>query len=127
MVDFFLFAAWEEKGHMKFKKLEDEQRKFFDQNGYLTIPNALDSDMLEQVTAACDRVVKRHYKESGQRRASLFNVLSEDDIFLKLVTRETTVPLVVQLLSFNLRLAKSHLIYKYPDPPATQAVSRLAP
>ena len=112
---------------MKFKKLEDEQRKFFDQNGYLTIPNALDSDMLEQVTAACDRVVKRHYKESGPRRASLFNVLSEDDIFLKLVTRETTVPLVVQLLSFNLRLAKSHLIYKYPDPPNNRAVNQLAP
>ena len=79
---------------MKFKKLEDEQRKFFDQNGYLTIPNALDSDMLEQVTAACDRVVKRHYKESGQRRASSFNGLFEDDTFLKLVASTITGPAV---------------------------------
>ena len=50
--------------------------------------------MLEQVTAACDRVVKRHYKESGQRRASLFNVLSEEDIFLKLITPTITGPAV---------------------------------
>ncbi len=42
---------------MKFKKLEDQQWKFFDPNGYLKIPNVLDSDMLEQVTVACDRVV----------------------------------------------------------------------
>ena len=44
---------------MKFKKLEDQQWKFFDPNGYLKIPNVLDSDMLEQVTVACDRVVSQ--------------------------------------------------------------------
>ena len=38
---------------MKFEKFEDEQRNFFDQNSYLTIPNALDSDMLGQVTCSC--------------------------------------------------------------------------
>jgi len=105
---------------MKFKKLEDEQRKFFDQNGYLTIPNALDSDMLDQVTAACDRVVEQQYKEMGKRRASLINVLPEDDVFLRLVAWETTVPLIVQLLSFHIRLSKSHIIYKYPDPPGIE-------
>ena len=102
---------------MKFTKLEEEQRAFFDANGYLVVRNALDAKMLERVTEACDGIVKRQYNESGSRRASLANVLPEDDIFIPLTTSETTVPLVVQLLSFNLRLAKSHLIYKYPDPP----------
>ena len=101
---------------MEFTKLEDEQRKFFDENGYLTVPNALDPDMLKQVTAACDRVVDQQYKESGKRRASLINVLPEDDVFLKLVAWKTTVPLIVQLLSYHIRLSKSHIIYKYPDP-----------
>ena len=101
---------------MEFTRLEDEQREFFDRNGYLVVRNALDADMLERVTAACDRIVEQN-KDDGSRRASLGNVLPEDDIFLSLVTWETTVPLVVQLLSFDIRLAKSHLIYNYPDPP----------
>ena len=101
---------------MEFTRLEDEQREFFDRNGYLVVRNALDADMLERVTAAGDRVVEKH-KDDGSLRASLSNVLPEDDIFLSLLTWETTVPLVVQLLSFDIRLAKSHLIYNYPDPP----------
>ena len=101
---------------MKFTRLEDEQREFFDRNGYLVVRDALDADMLRCVTAACDRVVERNYKDPSSRRASLFNVLPEDDVFLSLLTWETTVPLVVQLLSFHLRLAKSHLIYNFPDP-----------
>ena len=102
---------------MKFTRLEHEQREFFDRNGYLVVRNALDADMLMRVTAACDRVVERRYKDPSSRRASLVNVLPEDDVFLSLLTWGTTVPLVVQLLSFHLRLAKSHLIYNYPDPP----------
>jgi hypothetical protein len=72
--------------------------------------------MLGRVTAACDRIVEEKYEDLGSGRASLVNVVVEDDIFLPLLTWETTVPLVVQLLSFDIRLAKSHLIYNYPDP-----------
>ena len=92
---------------MKFTRLEDEQREFFDRNGYMVVRNALDASMLERVTAACDKVVEKRYKDPSSRRASLFNVLPEDDVFLSLLTWGTTVPLVVQLLSFHLRLAKS--------------------
>ena len=101
---------------MKFTRLEHEQREFFDQNGYMVVHNALDADMLGRVTAACDRIVEEKYEDLGSGRASLVNVVVEDDIFLPLLTWETTVPLVVQLLSFDIRLAKSHLIYNYPDP-----------
>ena len=102
---------------MKFTRISEDQRKFFDQNGYLVVPEALDADMLAHVTDACDQVVERKYLETGKRRASLNNVLPENEVFLELLKWETTLPLVVQLLSFNLRLAKSHIIYKYPDGP----------
>ena len=101
---------------MKFTRLEHEQREFFDQNGYMVVHNALDADMLGRVTAACDRIVEEKYEDLGSGRVSLVNVVVEDDLFLPLLTWETTVPLVVQLLSFDIRLAKSHLIYNYPDP-----------
>ena len=103
-------------GAMKFTRLEDGQREFFDRNGYLVVRQALPADMVQRVTAACDRIARQH-RDQDSRRISLDNVLPEDDVFLSLLTWETTVPLVVQLLSFDIRLAKSHLIYKYPDPP----------
>ena len=101
---------------MEFTRLEDEQREFFDRNGYLVVREALDAGMLARVTAACDRIAEQN-KEQGSRRLSRDNVLPEDEVFLPLLTWDTTVPLVVQLLSFDIRLAKSHLIYNYPDPP----------
>ena len=100
---------------MKFTRLEDEQREFFDRNGYLVVRQALPADMVQRVTAACDRIAQKDRKE-GSRRTSLDNVLPENDVFLSLLTWDATVPLVVQLLSYDIRLAKSHLIYKYPDP-----------
>ena len=105
---------------MKFTRLADEQRDFFDRNGYLVVRDALDAGMLRRVTAACDRIADEHAKKNpnnGSRRTSLDNVLPQDDVFLSLLTWETTVPLVVQLLSYDIHLAKSHLIYNYPDPP----------
>ena len=109
-----------EGGYMKFTKLDEEQRKFFDQNGYLMVHNALDADMVERVTAACDEVVERRYKDPGRGRASLINVIPEDDVFLSLLAWEKTVPLVVQLLSFNLRTRQvSHYLYS-PDPPEAE-------
>ena len=72
--------------------------------------------MVARVTAACDRIAEQD-KDNGSRRTSLDNVLPEDDVFLSLLTWETTVPLVVHLLSYDIRLAKSHLIYNHPDPP----------
>ena len=105
---------------MKFIRLEEEQRELFDRNGYMVVRNALDPEMLQSVTEACDKIVEKRYKEIGSGRASLSNVLPEDDIFLSLLTWETTVPLVVQLLSYDLHLAKSHVIYNYPDPPEAE-------
>ena len=101
---------------MQFTRLEDEQREFFDRNGYLVVRQALPADMVQRVTAACDRIAQKHRNE-GSRRTSLDNVLPQDEVFLSLLTWDATVPLVVQLLSFDIRLAKSHLIYKYADPP----------
>lgn len=100
---------------MKFVRLTQEQRCFFDENGYLIIREALDAPMLHQVIETADRMVERHYLESGGRRASLSNVIAEEG-FIPLLTWHRTLPLVVQLLSSNIRLSKSHLIYKYPDP-----------
>ena len=40
---------------MNFTPLTPAQKKSFEDDGFLLIPNALDAETLEQVTAACDR------------------------------------------------------------------------
>ena len=102
---------------MDFVALQDDQRRFFDDNGFLIVRDAIDSESLQRVVQAADRLVATRSTESGSRRASLTNVIAEVDAFLPLLTWPTTVPLVVQLLSHNIRLTKAHLIYKYPDAP----------
>ena len=106
---------------MDFVALQDDQRRFFDDNGFLIVRDAIDSESLQRVVQAADRLVATRSTESGSRRASLTNVIAEVDAFLPLLTWPTTVPLVVQLLSHNIRLTKAHLIYKYPDAPEARS------
>jgi ectoine hydroxylase len=101
---------------MESRRISDEERQFFDENGYLIVRGALQGEKLRRVVEAADGLVSARYRETGSRRASLSNVVALEESFIPLLTLETTVPLVVQLLSFNIRLTKSHLIYKYPDP-----------
>lgn len=105
---------------MRFVRLTGAQRRFFDDHGYLTVRDAIAPEPLARFAAAADRLVERSYREAGARRASLTNVIAAEPDLLPLLTWHTTVPLVVQLLSHNIHLTKSHLIYNYPDPPAAE-------
>ena len=105
---------------MRYVELSAEQRRSFDDNGYLIVRDAIDPESLARFAAACDRLVAARHRDSGERRASLTNVVADEPELLPLLTWHTTVPLVVQLLSHNIHLTKSHLIYKYPDPPTAE-------
>ena len=104
---------------MRFTPLSDAQRASFDADGVLIVRNAIGPDALADFVAAADRLVAANYRETGERRASLTNVVAEE-AFLPLLTCPSTLPLVVQLLSHNIHLTKSHLIYKYTDTPGTE-------
>ncbi len=105
---------------MRFVRLTGEQRRFFDDHGYLVVRDAIPPAPLARFIAAADRLVDRCYRDAGARRASLTNVIASEADLLPLLTWHTTVPLVVQLLSHNIHLTKSHLIYNYPDPPTAE-------
>jgi ectoine hydroxylase-related dioxygenase (phytanoyl-CoA dioxygenase family) len=52
------------------------------------------------------------------------NCIARDPVFLPLLTNDSTVPVVVQLLSPNIQLHTSHLIYKKPDPDGAESQRR---
>ena len=99
---------------MDFAKLTDEQREFFDANGYLIIPDALDPETIAQVAAAADRLMDDFaYEGYYQHRR---DGLVQDPTLAKLATASAIVPLVIQLLGTHIHITNTALIYKHPQP-----------
>ena len=43
---------------MEFVELTEEQRRFFDDNGYMMVPDVLSSEEVERLTQASDRMIE---------------------------------------------------------------------
>lgn len=95
--------------------LTDEQRRTFEDDGYLIIPDALDADQIERLLETGDRLMDgfEYHDYYAHRRPGLV----QEQPFLDLVTNERTVPLIIQLLNANIYITNTALIYKHPQPP----------
>jgi ectoine hydroxylase-related dioxygenase (phytanoyl-CoA dioxygenase family) len=108
---------------MQFTPLTPEQRRQFDDDGYLIVRKALDADTVARLIEAGDRLIDSDETLNRQTNSANYdsfrNCISMDDAFLDLLMQETTVPLIVQLFGPNIHLVTSHLIYKLPNPKDT--------
>lgn len=108
---------------MDFTPLKPEQRRSFDEDGFLVVRNCLDAESVERLIAAGDRLADSFLKKPELFDRPEYNhldlrpgLLREEALF-DLVTNATTVPLIVQLLSPNIHLHSTALIYKRPESP----------
>ena len=99
---------------MDFVKLTGAQRQYFDENGYLVVPDVLSPEMIDKLTQVSDRLIESFDGDGAyvQRRPG---IVQEPD-FHPLVTQSPTVPLVAQLLTPNIQLHTTAIIYKFPEP-----------
>lgn len=108
---------------MEFAKLSEEDRRSFERDGFLIVRNALSPEAVENLTAAGDRL-NRTFLDKPEifdkpeynhidRRPGLF----QEPAFVDLVASSPVVPYLVQLLSPNLHLHSTALIYKRPENP----------
>ena len=106
---------------MDFVPLTESQRQSFADDGYLVIPNALDRDTVNNLLAEADHLCapflnkpelagKPEYNHLDLRRGLL-----KHKALLALVANSTTVSLLVQLLSPNIHLHSTTVIYKRPE------------
>jgi ectoine hydroxylase-related dioxygenase (phytanoyl-CoA dioxygenase family) len=108
---------------MDYVPLTEAQRTAFNADGFLVVRNALDGETVKQLVEESDRLAgaflrkpeiagKPEYNHLDLRRGLL-----KEKALLALVSNSTTVPLVVQLLSPNIHLHSTTIIYKRPENP----------
>jgi ectoine hydroxylase len=106
-----------------FVQLQPEQRRSFAEDGFLLVPNALSQESVERLVEAGDRLAEpllRRPKMIGRPEYNHLDLrpgLLREEALFKLVDNSSTVPLVVQLLSPNIHLHSTTLLYKRPDDP----------
>ena len=103
---------------MDFVQLTEKQRRDFNENGYLIVPQALDQATVDRLIEGGDRLMESFEYEDyyAHRRPGL---VQEEDAYASLVTNASTVPLIVQLLGPNIHITNTALIYKHPQKPET--------
>ena len=107
---------------MDLVKLTGAQHQFFDDNGYLVVPDVLSTEMIDKLTQVSDRLIESFDANGAyvQRRPG---IVQEPD-FHPLLTQSPTVPLVAQLLSPNIQLHTTAIIYKFPEPADEEVVNQ---
>jgi ectoine hydroxylase-related dioxygenase (phytanoyl-CoA dioxygenase family) len=112
---------------MNFVRLTEAQRTAFADDGFLVVRNALDANAVKQLTDESDRLAEAFLRKPAVSGKPEYNHLDlrrgllKEKALLALVSNSRTVPLVVQLLSPNIHLHSTTIIYKRPensdDPP----------
>lgn len=100
------------------------QKAFFEECGYLVLPNALDRGEIERLRLAADRAEERWRADSrlaGWRRKSIHSIASiveYDDLFVDLLVHPKVFPIVRDVLGADIALLFSDY---YMTPPQTSS------
>jgi ectoine hydroxylase len=86
--------------------LDALHRATFERDGFVVIDGALDSDEVERVTDAVDRV---YAEERANGSLHLLAFCGRDAAFLELLDHPSTLPLVVDVLGANIYMYHCHL------------------
>ncbi|MBW3637235.1 MAG: phytanoyl-CoA dioxygenase family protein, partial [Armatimonadetes bacterium] len=101
-------------------QLTDEERRHFEQHGWLQVENVLTPQQIEQLTARTDAIHAARVEAGHPDSQALFypNFIPDDPAFLELVDYAPILPKVWGILGWNIYLYHGHLIV---TPPSGQA------
>ncbi|OAS17408.1 phytanoyl-CoA dioxygenase family protein [Paenibacillus oryzisoli] len=85
----------------------------FNEDGYLILPGILSEDKVNRLNAAIDRIVA---EEPESLAYNIYNSVERDDEIASLIDEPSLLPLMVNLLGFNIQLHISHLTIRKPNP-----------
>lgn len=115
---------------MDFVRLTTQQQRSFAQDGFLVVPDALSPAAVKRLVEAGDQLADLFLKKPEVLNRPEYNHLDlrpgllMKEAFFELIANSSTVPLVVQLMSPNIHLHSTTLIYKRPETPNAPAFRR---
>src|SRR5262245_1087343 len=92
--------------------LTDDEKRQFNEEGYLILENVLSPEQVTHYTALCDEIHARKVADGFDPKKALFypNFIPDDPAFASLVDYQKTLPKVWGLLGWNIYLYHAHLI-----------------
>lgn len=99
--------------------MTDEQRRSFDERGFIAIENFFSESELDRLLTAIDEVAARIRAEKGLAESDPFalrNALTQHEAFLDLIDNPRILPLVVDAIGWNIQIRTTHLDYRPPYP-----------
>jgi ectoine hydroxylase len=115
---------------MDFTRLEPEQRRSLDEDGFLVLRDVLDPETVRDLIEAGDRLAGAFLAKPVVLDRPEYNHLDlrpgllREEALLSLVSHPLTVPLIVQVLGTNIQLHSTALIYKRPENPEASPFRR---
>jgi phytanoyl-CoA dioxygenase PhyH len=100
--------------------LTEMRRAAFERDGYLQLPDALSPDEVDRLDLAVERVWRARRDGPPIRGAEALHLLAFvglDDAFLALLDHPMTLPIVVDLLGWNIFMYHCHLDVHPPEAP----------
>lgn len=98
-------------------RLTDQERRTFDETGFLVLPGALSPPHVEALTRVSDQIHARKISEGFDPAKALFypNFIPDDALFQDLVDYDRVLPKVWGILGWNIYLYHAHLIVTPPN------------
>src|SRR5215831_6951495 len=99
--------------------MTNEQRRSFDERGFIVIENFFSESELDRLLTAIDEVAARIRAEKGLAENDPFalrNALTQHEAFLDLIDNPRILPLVVDAIGWNIQIRTTHLDYRPPYP-----------
>ena len=101
-------------------QLTDAQRCQFDEDGFFLVEDALTPAEIEELTGVIDGMYEQAYRERNLGPHDAFqwrNVVAQHSVFRNLIDHPKMLPLVVDLIGYNIQIRTSHLDVRPPVQP----------
>ncbi len=97
--------------------LTQAQQRQYDEDGFFLVEDALSADEVDDLLAVVDELYEKYRSERGLGQNEAFqmrNIVAAHPAFKALMTHEGLLPLVVDVIGYNIQLRTSHMDVRPP-------------
>lgn len=98
-------------------RLTPEQRRFYQDHGFVVVPDVFPSEELEAIDRECDRLIVDGQGDTGHRVGWIMHIAEKSDLAAKVAEDERLLSLVEEVVYPGVVIHSSKLVTKLPHNP----------